>query len=38
MYDFTQITLVIGKRDDASGLIQMLKIGVKAYCSTKTFE
>lgn len=27
MYDFTQITLVIGKRDDASGLIQMLGSG-----------
>lgn len=27
MYDFTQITFVIGKRDDASGLIQMLGSG-----------
>ena len=27
MYDFTQITLVIGKRDDALGLIQMLGSG-----------
>lgn len=27
MYDFTQITFVIGKRDDASGLIKMLGSG-----------
>lgn len=27
MYDFTQITLVIGKRDNASGLISMLGSG-----------
>lgn len=27
MFDFTQITFVIGKRDDASGLIQMLGSG-----------